>query len=484
MQLHEGGVLYDDVFFVFPPGHLLSAWLGYGWSPPGLIPTRLLYAAFNVSLCAALYFLGRRLMPPAVALLGCAMLAVAAHDSHNSHYLFGYRYLLWSTLALLCFAKRLESGDLRWMLAAGAFCGLALVFRLTPAFAAIAGIGLGVLVMHRTWGERFADATRFGLGLAGVAFPVFAVFAADAGWEAVWREAVIRPVAMTDRQSLPVPPLEWPERWGRWEIRETFVAAQFRLFALLYVGMILALGRGLVRTLRDGRVFDAPLLLAVTAWGGLYFLRSFGRADEAHLDSALPVACLLLARTLGIPLRGAWRRGGGARRAAQLGLIAVAAGWVFLTALDVYLRNPSARGTLPVMTLDGATAVSPGTRYRVFDALVGELRRRTGPEDVVLDLTASSLLHVVAERRGPGGADVILPGTFLDPAEEADFVARLEQRPPVLVVAPIWTFDDRPSRTVPAHSPALWAWLKTRYVAYGRAGEFLLMRPRPTSDPR
>jgi hypothetical protein len=157
---------------------------------------------------------------------------------------------------------------------------------------------------------------------------------------------------------------------------------------------------------------------------------------------------------------------------------------VFLTALDVYLRNPSARGTLPVMTLDGATAVSPGTRYRVFDALVGELRRRTGPEDVVLDLTASSLLHVVAERRGPGGADVILPGTFLDPAEEADFVARLEQRPPVLVVAPIWTFDDRPSRTVPAHSPALWAWLKTRYVAYGRAGEFLLMRPRPTSDPR
>ena len=26
MRLHDGGTLYQDVFFVFPPGHALPAW--------------------------------------------------------------------------------------------------------------------------------------------------------------------------------------------------------------------------------------------------------------------------------------------------------------------------------------------------------------------------------------------------------------------------------------------------------------------------
>ena len=36
MRLHDGGTLYDDVFFVFPPGHLLSAWIAYALDPPGV----------------------------------------------------------------------------------------------------------------------------------------------------------------------------------------------------------------------------------------------------------------------------------------------------------------------------------------------------------------------------------------------------------------------------------------------------------------
>ena len=41
-RLLEGGVLYDDVLFVFPPGHLLPAWLGYQLNPPGIIATRVI----------------------------------------------------------------------------------------------------------------------------------------------------------------------------------------------------------------------------------------------------------------------------------------------------------------------------------------------------------------------------------------------------------------------------------------------------------
>ena len=124
MQLHDGGVLYRDVFFPLPPGHVLGAWLAYALDPPGVALARLFYAAFNVSLVVALYFLGRRIMPPAVAVLGCAMLAVAAPLSHISHLLFGYRYLLFGALSLWCFSERLRSGDRRWMIAAGALAGV------------------------------------------------------------------------------------------------------------------------------------------------------------------------------------------------------------------------------------------------------------------------------------------------------------------------------------------------------------------------
>jgi len=67
-RLHEGAVLYRDVLFVFPPGHLLSAWIGYALDPPGIVVARIIYAAFNVALCIALYFLGRRLLPASFAL--------------------------------------------------------------------------------------------------------------------------------------------------------------------------------------------------------------------------------------------------------------------------------------------------------------------------------------------------------------------------------------------------------------------------------
>ena len=60
MRLHAGGVLYADVFFPFPPGHLLPAWLAYALDPPGIILARIFYAGFNVVLCVAMYFLGRR----------------------------------------------------------------------------------------------------------------------------------------------------------------------------------------------------------------------------------------------------------------------------------------------------------------------------------------------------------------------------------------------------------------------------------------
>ena len=65
-------------------------------------------------------------MSPNLALLAALLLAVAAPLSHRAQLLFGYRYLVFSVLALLAFARRLSGGDARWMLAAG-LCVLAML---------------------------------------------------------------------------------------------------------------------------------------------------------------------------------------------------------------------------------------------------------------------------------------------------------------------------------------------------------------------
>ena len=88
MQLHEGGVLYEDVFFLFPPGQLLPAWIAYALDPPGVILARSIYAGFTVAACVAVYLLGRKLMRPGFALLAALLVAVAAPRSHLVHVLF------------------------------------------------------------------------------------------------------------------------------------------------------------------------------------------------------------------------------------------------------------------------------------------------------------------------------------------------------------------------------------------------------------
>lgn len=169
MQLHAGRTLYDEVFWVFPPGHLLPAWIGYAVDPPGIVAARAMYAGFAVALCLAVYLLARRLMPPPYALLAALMVAVAAPMSHWYQLLFGYRFLVLSVAALLCFARRLETDRAGWMLLAGAFAGAALCFRLTPAFAVTAAIGVGTLAGSRRWRDWLRDAGGYGAGVLAVA---------------------------------------------------------------------------------------------------------------------------------------------------------------------------------------------------------------------------------------------------------------------------------------------------------------------------
>ena len=486
MQLQAGGVLYGDIVFPFPPGHLLAAWVAYAIDPPGIILARMLYAAFTVALCAGSYLLARRITAPTFALLAGLLLAVAAPRSHLSHLLFGYRYMVFSVLALLAFSWHLQADDprqaRRGIFVAGMLAGVALLFRLTPAFAVSCGIGIAVLTASRDWRDWLRDWLVYALGLSLVALPVLAWFASTVGLETVWREVVTRIVALQSAQSLSSPALSLlPESSDRGDVYRWFVGLQYRGYVVLYAGYLLGLIGLWLRTLRQRRRFEHALLLAIVVWGGVSLLRALGRSDDHHLMSALPPACLLLAHGIGLLVR----RGLEASRASDFvrsvaragvcGIVLVA--WVYAMRVDFYLPVQN-RGVVPLQSTGGEVSVTAPRVAKRIDEVVRTLARMTRPQDTVLDMTGAPLLHLLSGRRGPGGIDVITPGMFLSREEEKAFVARLQAAPPAMVLWPLKDFDRRPDRSIVRTAPELSGWVRSAYEEVGRIDRYRILKPR------
>jgi hypothetical protein len=481
MQMQHGRALYRDALFVFPPGHLLAAWVGYALDPPGVVVARMVYAAFNVALCAAIYALGRRLMPARYALFGALLLAVAAPLSHRAHLLFGYRYLVFSVLALLAFSRRLSTGDGRWMFAAGCCVGVGLCFRQDPGVALSVGIGVGVLAAGADWRAWLRDAAWYAGGAALFVLPVFAWLVAGVGLETLWREVVVRPLVMTRLQSLPLPDLVWPVLSDRDSIHDAFVALLFRavpLLYLVYAGKLLLEWR---RARAEGARFAQALLLAVVVWGGIYFFRSLGRSDEPHLSSAIPPFCLLLAHAAYSSLRALWSRGVLATRwrGAASGLVCAAlfSAWVLLPGAD-RVFDPRYRGSTPFEPIGDEVLLRAEDWWHVLTPKLAAIRERLGPDEQILDLSAQSLLYVLLDRMGPGRSDIVMPGTFLDEGEELAFVTRLKETPPALVILFAKPFDEMRSRSLARIAPRLMGWVARNYSPTGDPEDYVLLAPR------
>jgi hypothetical protein len=466
-RLHEGGTLYADTFFVFPPGHLLSAWLGYAVAPPGLEAARVLYGAFNLALCLALYAFGRRILPAHLALLAALLVGVATYRSHAHHNVFGYRYLIWSVLALLAFARRCEGGNRLWLLAAGALAGVATGFRLTPGFAVSVAIGLTTFALPGGIARWLRDWLAYAAGLALALLPVIAWAATGVDLATLWREVVVRPLVMTDLQQLSIPSL-WPmdadsEASGRELWTRGFVALQYYLYPLLLLGHGIALAAVGLRARRAGTPFaqvGQPLLLCTWWFALVYFARTLGRSDEAHLVSALPPLCLLAVHALGaaLPRLRAPAPGGG-RAAALVAVFALwSLGWGSDRAFAPIWRDLSGN-----VGSGQASWLGQRAELRASQRAARERIQRGEPRRMLLDLSSRPLIYTTGEFRGPGWLDVVMPGTFMSEQEERAFVARLQAAPPDGVFWPSEPFDRMPERGAAHTAPILSAWARERY---------------------
>jgi len=83
-------------------------------------------------------------------------------------------------------------------------------------------------------------------------------------------------------------------------------------------------------------------------------------------------------------------------------------------------------------------------------------------------------------RPGPGYFDIVVPGTFLDEAEERAFIGRLEAEPPAAVVTATEPFDGMRSRAAFATAPLVAGWLRSHYRVDHVTGDYKLWLPRET----
>jgi hypothetical protein len=483
-QLREGGQLYQDVLWVFPPGHLLPAWIGASLAPPGIVATRVVYAAFAVAASLGVVLLGARLMSARWVLLAGLLTAVAAPDTHQIQAIFGYRYIVFSMLALLCLERRAATKSGAWLVAAGALLGVGACFRLAPAFAGGCGIGIAIATLDRSPRRWLIDWGWLALGLLATLGVAVAWLSIDLGIDTLWREMVVRPATMLADQSLPWPAASLPDEWDRKLVSKWFIALLFRWPWLLFAGLVFWLGREWLRSRSAAADFEHPLLLAVVVWGGVFYVRSLTRSDAAHLESVIPPIILLLAYAVGAGARALSAHAPTARaRAIELGVFGgVFAVWVGLSAPDVMLIEKR-RGVHPLAATGGAIRVAALHQASLVDSTVAAMRK-TPRDTPILDVTASPILFVLADRRGYGELDLIMPGTFLDEAEETRFVQKLEASPPPLVIWPLLPFDLDPQRFPHAYAPQIDRFVADHYARDGRPRRWLWLRPSDSAEER
>jgi hypothetical protein len=139
----------------------------------------------------------------------------------------------------------------------------------------------------------------------------------------------------------------------------------------------------------------------------------------------------------------------------------VLAAWVYLLGTDTWWSEER-RGLVHVFSTGGVVRVHQEHQSKLIDRTVVALRQ-TPPDSMILDMTASPMLFVLADRLGHGALDTVMPGVFLEPDEEKRFLAQLQASPPSLVVWSDVPFDRMEERDKHTYAPLVTDWVLEHY---------------------
>lgn len=531
-RILAGEQLYADVQFLYGPfAPYFNAFL---------------YRIFGVHLatlhasgavCAALillmiYWLARQLMGAWEAALAAALVLVICALKSTANYVQPYAYaalygLVFALAALICTVRYAQGRGARWLCWAGVGAGLALISKPEIAAAALAAVGvallLGSLSARRV---LWRDAALFAL-------PVIVIGGGAYGWilsRVPWH------VLLEDNHILfsKMPPqliyfnrhmsglAQWPNSF--W-----YTATGLGAFAF-WAGMIALLGalvswrsdtasRGVVK-----RALGA-MALGIVWWKGLAAL------FKVHPD-ATPLSAALLALLLVIGMLGwrgwqSWRAGESLPLnyhllllIAVFSLLSIARAFINVTATGPYapfflptllvayvylmlrlspayfappgLARHNARRVMMALfaVLVVGMAINSARRFRALqtyqvsaprgsfftEPLIGQplsaairfVQQRTSSTDEVLTLPLATTINFLAERRYPLREEIVHPG-FLAGEKETEAIRRLEaRRVPLIVVTNLLTTEFRDGVFGKDYNQNLMRWITEHYHLVGR----------------
>jgi hypothetical protein len=301
-RILEGQAPYRDFWTLYAPGYFYVLAGLFKFVGTSMLVARVFDVLIRFLVTLAVYLFARRMVSWWAALVPYAFASL---------WLASIRFYVYPAfpalgaifLALILFARYLETGRQRWLFFAGLALGLTAALRLDFGGYAAVGIGLGLLV-HQGWAARQAGrsllaalpgALRAGLVLAGgmglVALPLFGALAIAAGPAVLWEDLVHFP-ATTFREvrRLNLPALlpdaagYTRENWEDW-LRLYLPSAVF-IAALAAAALLLRRGRAEPSSRRG---FLAALFVALAITGAGLVVKATSRFHDLH---ALPAAFL------------------------------------------------------------------------------------------------------------------------------------------------------------------------------------------------
>lgn len=426
-RILAGEVPYRDFWTLYAPGYfyvLAGLFRLFGES---VLVARVFDILVRFLVTAAVYLFARRMVSWRVALIPYAF---------TSLWLASIRFYVYPAfpalgaifLALILFARYLETGRQRWLFFSGLALGLTAALRLDFGGYAAVGIGLALLVFE--WRAARGHAWAFkpallailraglilacGMGLA--ALPLFGALAASAGPAVLW-EDLIRFPATTFREvrRLPVPPLI-PDLAG-------YNRAAWEEWLRLYVpiGVFTAALAAAARQLWRGRAepgsrqgYLAVLLIALAVTGFGLVVKATSRYHDLHaLPAAFLAAVTAAALFARVPARF-WR---------SLPFLAVFGFFLLFAVLDPYVLHFTGlfaevsawkwNGCYSTLERAGCVPVGPEQQ-----AAVEFIRANTRPDEYIFVanfrhdqiIINDNIFYFLAGRRSPTPYTELHPG--------------------------------------------------------------------------
>ena len=453
LRVFNGELIYRDFFTVVTPASYYTIAALFQLFGPSLMVLRWAALVTGLGVLLITLVIARRVMSWPFAAAAALMTTVWGWFLITPNF-YSLEAALFALLALWCYLRHLEHPNVKWIVAAGVFTGLAVLTKQNV------GVYAAAAVLITTWIVRIEPLTTTARFVAGICAPVvpamLALIISGAG-PYLYESWVYYPLAKyPERFAVPYPSFFEPmttdhgmfERWVRY---------------VIYLPVVVyPAGAVLIARSREHR----RELIAIAVMGVLLLLQSWPRADVPHILFGLQPTFIMLAFVL--------HRGARGRILTAVLLVPMLlllwygykrTDWEYSNYV-ASLKADRARGvaTLPI----DAQRIDLVTQY---------IRANTAADESIFVVPWAAGFYFLTDRANATRTDFLL---FADAEAYPCLLARLEERQPKYVIyGYTWDVDNKRFRD---YAAPIDTYIRSRYAIEDEVDGYEIWRRLDTSS--